>query len=277
MAVLTRALARLRADVNTRFPNRDKASDGWIGDKAHQQTISGHNPDESGGGEYEDADSKDEVRAIDVDVTFREPGVTAQQLVDSILRTPADLARLRYIIHNRRIWSRNTGWEPRGYDGSNPHTEHIHFSGDPSTDESDAPFYGVLNVERGAFMAELSEAEQRELLGRVRVLDGRGHAAAYGLDKVPADFGFGAVGTPVWSVTQAKSLQAAVAALAADDQGRARQILAAIGQVDEEVLAGVGGMDADAAAEALLALMGETRALALANALSRRIPLPPTN
>lgn len=145
MAVLTTALARLRADFNTRFPKRDKASDGWIGDAAHQREISGHNPDETGGGEYEDADSKDEVRAIDVDVDFRDP-VTAQQVVDAVLRTPADLARLRYVIYNRLIWSRNTGWQPRAYTGASAHKEHIHFSGDPAEDENDAPWLGVLTA-----------------------------------------------------------------------------------------------------------------------------------
>lgn len=129
MAVLTTALARLRADFNTRFPARDKASDGWIGNAAHQKEASGHNPDDTAGSrsEYTDTDSAAEVRALDVDTDFHEPGVTAQMVVDNMLRTPADLTRLRYMIYNQRIWSRNTNWQPREYTGASAHTEHIHF------------------------------------------------------------------------------------------------------------------------------------------------------
>lgn len=210
MAVLTTALARLRADFNTRFPNRDHTSDGWIGDAAHQREISGHNPDETGGGEYEDADSKDEVRAIDVDVDFREPGITAQEVVDSILATPADLTRLKYIIYNRRIWSRNTSWKPRAYTGSNPHDKHIHFSGDPAQDENAAPFRGVLEAGRD-FMAGLTDAEQRELLNRTRYIDARVEAIANLRATISdaANAGFPNKGAAVPFVTSLKALLAA--------------------------------------------------------------------
>lgn len=134
--VLTTALTRLRNDFNTIAPNRDKESDGWIGDLAHQQTKSGHNPDESGGGEYEDADTKDEVRAIDVDKDLRVSSLTMQMCINKILATPNDLRRLRYIIFNRVIYSKSDGWRAREYTGSNPHDKHAHFSGDPTADES---------------------------------------------------------------------------------------------------------------------------------------------
>ncbi len=35
MPRLVAAGVTLRAQVNKRFPNRDKTSDGWIGDRAH--------------------------------------------------------------------------------------------------------------------------------------------------------------------------------------------------------------------------------------------------
>ena len=44
MAIITPALAAARTSLNQRFPGRDKASDGWIGGKAHQGSRSGHNP-----------------------------------------------------------------------------------------------------------------------------------------------------------------------------------------------------------------------------------------
>jgi len=242
MAVLTTALTRLRSDFNTRFPDRDHASDGWIGDARHQEEISGHNPDETGGGEYEDADSKDEVRAIDVDVDFREPGVNAQMVVDAVLDTPADLKRLRYIIYNRRIWSRNTDWKPKAYTGSNPHDKHIHFSGDPLQDENAGPFNSILYV-GGVFVA-LTAAQQTEMYnlvkdmsGRAKYADGRLDALVTGSDAMRNQSGFPAPGEKQWEVTTLKSIAAAVAALATGDAQRAAVILAEVQKVDEEVVA----------------------------------------
>lgn len=53
---LAPSLAVLRAEINARWPGRDKASDGWIGDTAHQSTRSDHNPN-----------SRGSVNAIDID------------------------------------------------------------------------------------------------------------------------------------------------------------------------------------------------------------------
>lgn len=136
--VLTKALTRLRTDFNTIAPSRDKASDGWIGDEAHQQNTSGHNPDDTPGSkaEYSDSDSIPEVRAIDVDKDLRQTGLTMQQCINKILASSNDLRRLKYIIFNRVIWSKSDGWRPREYTGSNTHEQHGHFSGDPNADES---------------------------------------------------------------------------------------------------------------------------------------------
>lgn len=150
--VLTKALTALRAGFNTAFPDRDKTSDGWIGDAAHQLHVSGHNPDDTVGSlaEYSDADTIPEVRAIDVDADLRHPGVTMYDVIRRILATPEDLARLRYIIfcppsgplgaNVPTIWSRNSGWRPVAYTGASPHNEHAHFSGDPNTDDDDRPW-----------------------------------------------------------------------------------------------------------------------------------------
>lgn len=167
MAVLTTALTRLRADFNTLAPDRDKGSDGWIGDEAHKQRISGHNPDETGGGEYEDADSKDEVRAIDVDKDLRVPGLTMLMCINKILATPNDLRRLKYIIFNRVIWSASDGWRPRYYGGDNPHNEHAHFSGHPSWDEDDRP-WSILSLKEED--VALDQADKDWIDGRLRRL-----------------------------------------------------------------------------------------------------------
>jgi len=56
MARLCKGGVKLRDQVNRRWPRRDKASDGWIGDRAHSERISDHNPNKAG-----------VVHAIDID------------------------------------------------------------------------------------------------------------------------------------------------------------------------------------------------------------------
>jgi len=141
-AVLTVALTALRQGFNVAFPGRDTTSDGWIGDAAHQERTSGHNPDDTAGvsAEYSDADSKEEVRAIDVDKDFRSAAATMGEVIARILATPADTKRLKYIIYDRTEWAKSTGWTAEPYDGDNPHTEIGHFSGDPDYDEDGSPW-----------------------------------------------------------------------------------------------------------------------------------------
>lgn len=132
---LTIGLTTVRGEFNTVFPKRDKASDGWIGDAIHAAGTSGHNPESSGHAEYNDHDSKDEVRAIDVDDDLRDAsgnGVTMEKVVQYLVTKARSGAYVpfRYIIYNKRIWSRSTGWKTQAYHGPSPHTEHVHFSGD---------------------------------------------------------------------------------------------------------------------------------------------------
>lgn len=111
-------------------PNRDHASDGSIGDAAHQQEVSDHNPDETGSVPIHDADHVNEVHAIDVDDDLRVPGLTMEVCVQFILgrcRSGAE-KRLRYVIYNRRIWDYRSSWAQKPYTGPSAHTEHAHFS-----------------------------------------------------------------------------------------------------------------------------------------------------
>ena len=108
--VLTKGLQNLRAQVNAAFPDRDKTSDGTIGDQVHASGTSGHNPDLTGNAEYKDGDSLDEVRAWDMDSDLRFPGMTAQQVVDHIRHLPGVSSVLRYMIYNRKIYKASNGW-----------------------------------------------------------------------------------------------------------------------------------------------------------------------
>jgi hypothetical protein len=136
----------LRAAINTIAPTRDKSLDGSIGDPAHASGVSGHNPDDTAGvtAERSDADSIPEVRAIDVDKDLRQPGLTMLKIIQAILASPVERARLIYIIFNGVIWSASNGWASREYNGPNSHSEHAHYSGNPAADTNGAPWPSVL-------------------------------------------------------------------------------------------------------------------------------------
>jgi hypothetical protein len=128
--ILIACLKTLFAEFDRIAPSRDHASDGSIGDTAHQQEVSDHNPDEVGRVPIHDADHINEVHAIDVDNTLRESDLTMEKVVQFLLKRCRSGAekRLRYIIYNRRIWSASSGWVQKTYTGASPHTEHAHFS-----------------------------------------------------------------------------------------------------------------------------------------------------
>jgi hypothetical protein len=148
--ILVPCLVTLRSEFNALAPDRDKASDGSIGDVAHAQSSSDHNPDETGNTPTEDADSINEVHAIDVDKDLRRAGWTMQKAVEIIVvrhRQGRD-DRLQNVIYNRVIWSRSWGWTARRYTGANAHTQHAHFSARYTTaQERDTRPWGLLEAE----------------------------------------------------------------------------------------------------------------------------------
>ncbi len=145
---LVPCLVTLRAEVNALAPGRDKRSDGSIGDQAHADSPSDHNPDETGETPYEDADSTNEVHAIDLDHTGPWPaGWSMERVVQVVVaRHRAGLDnRLQNVIYKRRIWSRSWAWGQRTYTGSNAHTEHAHFSARYTTaQEADTRPWGLI-------------------------------------------------------------------------------------------------------------------------------------
>lgn len=129
----------LLGQIDAMAPNRNRASDGWIGDTNHQNRSSDHNPwyPPPNGGIVTARDfTHDPVRMAGHSI--------ANTLV--VYRDP----RIKYIIWNRRIWSPDLGW--RAYDGPNPHTTHVHLSvvASPACD-SMAPWAG--------FTVEVPEVE----------------------------------------------------------------------------------------------------------------------
>jgi len=159
--ILVSCLVSLREEFNQLAPDRDKSSDGSIGDDAHASSSSDHNPDETGATPYEDADSVNEVHAIDVDVNLRVPGWTMERAVQIIVdrhRLGSD-DRLQNVIYNRRVWSRSWGWTEREYTGSNPHDKHAHFSSRYTTpEESDTRPWGLLEEDEMDFWASAAKA-----------------------------------------------------------------------------------------------------------------------
>jgi hypothetical protein len=122
---LSNAAEQLRSEINTKYPNRDKRSDGWIGDTAHNARKSDHNPDKQGW-----------VRAIDIDSDLvkglsKESWLLAEQIKTIALKGDK---RISYVIHQHRIASPRQKWAWRVYKGANPHVSHIHISFDKSGD-----------------------------------------------------------------------------------------------------------------------------------------------
>ncbi len=95
-------------DATLRFPSRSRASDGIMGDAAHQRRRSDHNLGNA------------------FDLTHDPAhGVNCNALALLVIGD----ARVTYVIWNRQIYNRARaaeGWRP--YGGSNPHTHHMHVS-----------------------------------------------------------------------------------------------------------------------------------------------------
>lgn len=116
----------------------------WIGDSAHQTTVSGHNPDDTPGvrAELADADSKPEVRALDFMVGPKFSIQDGWRLVNALING-TDTQRLFYVIYQSTIWRRATGFRPETYHGS-AHSGHVHVSGHSSDDENGSNWQSVL-------------------------------------------------------------------------------------------------------------------------------------
>jgi hypothetical protein len=118
---LSKAAVQLREQFDDTYPDRDRLSDGWIGDRKHSSRKSDHNPDEQGW-----------VRAIDIDRDLHKSGKPdlMPDLVDQVRLACKSRAekRISYIIFDGRICSPILNWRWRKYTGANKHIKHAHFS-----------------------------------------------------------------------------------------------------------------------------------------------------
>jgi hypothetical protein len=112
MATIAPAASSLLAQATALWPNRNRASDGTLGDPAHAARASDHNPD-----------SRGIVHAADL---THDPanGCDNNANAEQVKNDP----RVKYVIWNRRIWNPSISRTWRPYTGSNPHDHHMHVS-----------------------------------------------------------------------------------------------------------------------------------------------------
>jgi hypothetical protein len=118
------SLLVLRDQVNAIAPNRSTASDGLVGDAAHQATTSDHNP------HYVAGVGNEMVTALDL---THDPahGFDSYRFAE-VLRQHRD-PRIKYVISNGRLFSSYStssrpAWTWGTYSGTDPHTNHVHTS-----------------------------------------------------------------------------------------------------------------------------------------------------
>jgi hypothetical protein len=133
--ILCKAGQQLREQFDDTFPDRDRRSDGWVGDTRHAARPSDHNPDRQTG----------TVRAIDVDrdVSGKAKPDLMPDIADQIrLCAKAGDKRISYVIFDGRIASSKKGWRWRPYDGANKHNHHCHISFTQAGD-TDGSFFNI--------------------------------------------------------------------------------------------------------------------------------------
>lgn len=266
--ILAPCLVALRTEFNRIAPGRDRTSDGSVGDAAHQGSVSDHNPDETGHVPIKDADSVNEVHAIDVDKDLRAGGLTMEDVVQHLLaRCRAGLEdRLRYIIYNRRIWSASNGWRLQEYTGSNPHDKHAHFSASYGTaQEADTHSWHLEDL------VALSTEDKdwiRALFERTAQPDNGGVTSKIGRDALDQGIPNGVTGakTPAWAVL--RDIGIAVLAVGERVGISYDNLAAAIADVDEQVLAALPGRSVEEQAAVIVGLLGPEKAAELGRALA---------
>jgi hypothetical protein len=269
---LTHGLENFRAQANARWPARDKASDGTIGDAAHQAEVSGHNPDDTAGSTPEwtgDADATAEVRAFDMDSDLREPGTTMQMLVDHLRALPGLNTVIRYMIFNRMMYHERDGFASTTYAGASAHLEHLHLSGAWSNAADENTTFDFKLEEVGQMPITQDDAN----LIADTLLRRDGIVPNYGSDKDANPFV-----APSWALGRASlnntmlyalrdwyngfdtKVSGILATLLVLAQSEAAEIPPSAQAVADAVLADLNGQTAEQTAAALVAVLGTERA-----------------
>jgi hypothetical protein len=132
---LSKAAIQLREQFDDQYADRDRSSDGWIGDTRHAARPSDHNPDAQGW-----------VRAIDIDrdLSGKAKPDLMPDIVDQIrvLCKSGVEKRISYIIFDGFIYSAKFRFIKRKYTGANKHNHHAHFSFKKEAD-NDGAFFQV--------------------------------------------------------------------------------------------------------------------------------------
>jgi len=129
---LCKAGVQLREQIDDCFPDRDRRSDGWIGDTRHTKTKSDHNP----------SSPSLVVRGLDIDADLGGAKNNAAYLANQIRLAAKKDKRIAYIIFNGRIASPILFWKFRKYSGINQHTSHLHISFSAKGD-NDGSFFEI--------------------------------------------------------------------------------------------------------------------------------------
>jgi len=112
-----KSLDILLRQINALSPNRDKSSDGSIGDESHASRSSDHNP------WVHDAEGNGVVTARDF-TNDPKHGVVSDKIAHMLIDSRDD--RIKYVISNGKIASGSgqaqPAWVWRKYTGTNPHT-----------------------------------------------------------------------------------------------------------------------------------------------------------
>lgn len=127
-------IAAMTSQVNKRWPNRDKRSDGVLGDASHQARPSDHNPSSNGF-----------VHAQDIDKDFRGSKNDSRWFADQLiayarLKKPGSV-RLKNVVFENQVASGTYAdhyWTWR--DGDYGHLSHIHISYSTQGEKDDMKF-----------------------------------------------------------------------------------------------------------------------------------------
>ena len=130
---LCKAAIQLREQFDDNFSDRDRTSDGWIGDSRHSARKSDHNPDGEGW-----------VRAIDIDrdLSGKAKPDIMPYVADQLRILAKSDKRIAYLIFDGKIASGKNYYRWKNYLGSNPHRHHLHISFTSKGDQ-DGSFFNI--------------------------------------------------------------------------------------------------------------------------------------